>query len=652
MSDSDLAKYIPKFGDRIATVAFCRQSYTASGSTASSSRSDHMLTRLRQRLSTATPLASPIRNPTWVGNQNAARKERRVELGWMDFDFNKKQYKQVKAINGGGTRHVSFDKNTTVGEILSIAQDTFFPDGESKNKKLTSYDTEIQSSQMEVSSPNTIEELYSRSRVRILRLYLCTKLRDEEVSETEKEATPQTSPNSPSEHVAEMSPLTFPNAFTIDIPTTTDSTVLWEGELTLTSNEASPVTLSVVLPNTVNSSPSAQPVCDPEPSPIAHPGHTPTSLAEVSVTEEIVVTSAQTPLLDLTTASPEHTFSGQDSSLELDTDSDHVSRVTLIIRRGHCFRDLIKAFKDPKLLGSEIYIKMRLPNGHLEEGEGIGVLRDCITEFWMEFYEIFTMGHDAKVPFIRHDFQIDEWQAVARVLVLGWKCARYFPVQLAAPFLEEALYGTASSSCKDAFLQYVSDQEKQVLLSAIEDFDSVDKDAVIDLLDVHECHHIPYKENLLPLLSQLGHKSIIQSPMYIIECWRPILHTLAHTLPIEGLHQLLQEKNPTSKTVKDLLQFPEEMSAAQHAVARYLKRYITEADHQTLQNFLRFCTGSNLVGSRIEIEFIDSTDFQRRPQAHTCACILKLPIGYYNYPDLRNDFNSVLTSSVWVMDII
>lgn len=135
----------------------------------------------------------------------------------------------------------------------------------------------------------------------------------------------------------------------------------------------------------------------------------PTPLAEVSVAEEIVVTSAQTPLLDLTTASPKHTFSGQDSSLELDTDSDHVSRVTLIIRRGHCLRDLIKAYKDPELLGSEIYIKMRLPNGQLEEGEGIGVLRDCITEFWMEFCERFTVGHDAKMPFIRHDFQIEEW---------------------------------------------------------------------------------------------------------------------------------------------------------------------------------------------------------------------------------------------------
>lgn len=259
----------------------------------------------------------------------------------------------------------------------------------------------------------------------------------------------------------------------------------------------------------------------------------------------------------------------------------------------------------------------------------------------MEFYERYTLGNDAKVPFIRHNFQIEEWQAVARIMVLGWKQTGYFPVQLAAPFLEEVLYGTATSSCKDGFLQYVSDQERKVLLSALENFDSVEMEALIEILDVHECYQLPTKDNLVPLLSQRGHKCLIQAPQYIHKCWRPIVHAITD-----------REKHPTSKTVRDALRFPEEMTAAQHAVVRFLKRYIVEADHQTLQNFLRFCTGSNLVGNPIQVEFIDTSEFQRRPQSHTCACILKLPVGYYNYPDLRNDFNSVLTSSVWVMDII
>lgn len=73
------------------------------------------------------------------------------------------------------------------------------------------------------------------------------------------------------------------------------------------------------------------------------------------------------------------------------------------------------------------------------------------------------MGGDVKVTFIRHDYQCEEWKAIARVIVVGWKIARYFRVKLATPFLEEVLYSTTFSSLKDTFLQYVSEQEREVI---------------------------------------------------------------------------------------------------------------------------------------------------------------------------------------------
>ncbi len=82
--------------------------------------------------------------------------------------------------------------------------------------------------------------------------------------------------------------------------------------------------------------------------------------------------------------------------------------VTLIIRRGHVLTDLMKAFTDPGILSTD-------------------------------FYERCTLGGDVKVPFFSRDYQSEDWQAVARILVVGWRIARYFPVKLAAPFLEEAL---------------------------------------------------------------------------------------------------------------------------------------------------------------------------------------------------------------------
>lgn len=120
-------------------------------------------------------------------------------------------------------------------------------------------------------------------------------------------------------------------------------------------------------------------------------------------------------------------------------------------------------------------------------------------------------------------------------------------------------------------------------------------------------------------------------------------------LPQEDLHSLLAQKKTTAKAVKDLLHFPEEMTALQLTVSRYLKRYIGETDPNTLKLFLRFCTGgSDLVDQAIHVEFIETTDFFRSPQSHTCGCILKLPIGYHSYPDFRCEFNNILSSSMWV----
>lgn len=83
------------------------------------------------------------------------------------------------------------------------------------------------------------------------------------------------------------------------------------------------------------------------------------------------------------------------------------------------------------------------------------------------------------------------------------------------------------------------------------------------------------------------------------------------------------------------------------------KRYVGELDENGLRHFLHFCTGAYLLfGSDITVNFIETSDFQCHPQANTCGCCLMLPVNYQNYPDLRSDFNAILNSSVWVIDIV
>ncbi|KAL2090091.1 hypothetical protein ACEWY4_014779 [Coilia grayii] len=642
MTDSDLAKYIPKVGDRVSTVAFCRQ---AALSQESPSRKESILSRLRQRLSGGEGMPPKKRSSKLEGNTNGKHKVRRLEVGWMDYDEDEERYKQVKSANGGGTRHLSVEKDETVADIKVMAENIFFPNGCSKKKKrLSNYSTHMESSQIHINVSNTVDELYNKSKLKMLRLYLCTKMKtgqqppvgvEDDHTTSQPSEVDLTDQNQAVEYLLvenRNSESTY-HHFINDGASTSgnlelDETLPWDGLLTLGEGEDSHAVIFV--------GEGRLDVTEDEPN-----LETAIPEKEDDAPSETVDQSLSPPVL-----AGEADVSAQALS------EPQSSPVTLIVRRGHCLTDMINAFKDPKIVASEVCIKMRLPNGELEQGEGSGVLRDCLTEFWMDFYDSCTLGVEVKVPFIRHDFQQEEWQAVARVFVVGWKQAGYFPVKLAVPFLEEVLCDSTTSSFKDSLLLYVSHEERSILEKALEDFNSVDTDELLDVLDAHECKQVPTEDTLLPVLSQIGHKVIIQAPMYVIKCWRPVLVSVASLLPPEGLHHFIAQKKPTAKTVKALLKFPEEMTAAQSTVSRYLKRYIGEIDCKNLQLFLRFCTGSDVLDKAILIVFIETTNFLRRPQSHTCGCVLKLPIGYYSYPDFRSEFNNILTSSMWVMDVV
>lgn len=65
---------------------------------------------------------------------------------------------------------------------------------------------------------------------------------------------------------------------------------------------------------------------------------------------------------------------------------DQSQRSSLQVK-GSCLADLLATFIDPDIMNKDVYNKRKLPNGKLEEGEGSGVFRDCLSEFWGEFYK-------------------------------------------------------------------------------------------------------------------------------------------------------------------------------------------------------------------------------------------------------------------------
>ncbi|KAL3973707.1 hypothetical protein ACER0C_024914 [Sarotherodon galilaeus] len=347
---------------------------------------------------------------------------------------------------------------------------------------------------------------------------------------------------------------------------------------------------------------------------------------------------------------PEITF-GPIFNAEEDTE-DTLNVITITIRYTDTLRDMITAFSDADILRKTLNVKRILPDNTEEPGTGSGILRDVLTCFWHEFYERCTLGATVKVPFIGHDFPAEKWKAVGRILLKGYEECQYFPNKLAIPFLEQVLFNGVYSDLKAHFLQFVSSQECDVLMEAVKNFSAVDLDDLVEVLDSYGCRKRITAETLPTILDEIAHKELVQKPMFVIDCWREIINPHISLSP-EALTKLFSELQPTSKKVCQLLKFAVDLTPQQKEVKNHLKRFIRELDNIKLQKFMRFCTGSDLiVTNSIYVEFQDMTEFTRRPVEHTCGNVLQLANSYENFPDFRSEFNAVLESNVWVMDIV
>lgn len=254
-----------------------------------------------------------------------------------------------------------------------------------------------------------------------------------------------------------------------------------------------------------------------------------------------------------------------------------------------------------------------------------GVVRDCLSEFWNDFYDQCTTGYAFKVHFLRHDFGQQKWKSVGRIISFGWVKEKYLPVKIAPVILEQATLGYVKSDLVENFLKYIPESERTVLESWRSDFASVDQEELLDILDNHSCRNTPTASNVNEVLQELAHKTLVQEPRYVIDQWAKILLTPEHGL--RDLTTVYETLQPTVRKVVKSLTFPEVMTVKQKDIQKYLSTYLRNADTQRLCLFLRFCTGSDLfLGKNISINFTHIQGFQRRPVAHTCGCVLELSV--------------------------
>lgn len=331
----------------------------------------------------------------------------------------------------------------------------------------------------------------------------------------------------------------------------------------------------------------------------------------------------------------------------------------IFLPRSNLLKELIEQFKVADILDYNVTFVVVADNNTPESGRGSGVTREVITLFWKEFQISLATGASEKVPSIRHDYQKDQWVSIARIIVFGFRCHKYFPIFLSKAFVATCLFGEdvlTKESLLDAFSSYMSTDEEETMKKCLKGEIAVDDEDLLDLLSSYKCYRQPTQDGMQKIFEELAHQELVQKPKYIAVAWGPHLQPLRNFpefCDVNTLTTLYEEKRPTSKRVIKLLK-AEPSSDAERACFDHLKRYIKSLGGSQLAGLLQFVTGCNIITvDEIPVTFTDTVGVSRCIVAHTCGPLLELPSTFQTYNELSEEFSNMLANVfAWSFEIV
>ncbi|VVC30702.1 HECT domain [Cinara cedri] len=597
-----LNEWLPKHEDRMAIINWAKQIQSSE---------INLFDELPNVLNDEEEEDGPVESLLEEILENIEVQSIRIQMGWIHFD-QRNGYERVTKTFGGGIREVECPSTSKVDDLLNLSKVLFFS---RENMSIygcwEEFDTTIVDyEEIFIGNSTIVEDLFDAGgRNGIPRCYLVTREKALETVDPEAFAASQRF----------FHPLAFIRTTNTLNDVEYNSGTDTDTDLQCASSSTSHVSvLETAIPSTVTSE-------DPE-SEFYYYGDLPDDEDESQV-------YSRRPL--------------------------NVKRNKFTFYRGNVFEEMLQSFRYAgKYTCETVYIELLHPNGYPEQGVDTGgVLRDTLSEFWTTMYETCTIGTDMKIPCLSHTFTEEKWRIVAKILYMGWINSKYLPIKLAMPILEQILFGQVTSELVPPFLQTLSINDRHILSCALMDFTSVEKEDLITVLGNLECHVIPNANNLKVVLQEIAHMALIQKPYFIIKQFQTELNNLGKNLSgiltKEKLYELYKSMEPTTKNIMSML-ICEYSDCTKYEIMTYgfLKRFILTTTDDLRIKFLRFCTGADLItGNHIIVRFSEPKWYNHyAPIAHTCSCILQLPLKYLDYEHFEMEIDCILSSNFWAMD--
>ncbi|XP_038064646.1 uncharacterized protein LOC119735023 isoform X2 [Patiria miniata] len=169
----------------------------------------------------------------------------------------------------------------------------------------------------------------------------------------------------------------------------------------------------------------------------------------------------------------------------------------------------------------------------------------------------------------------------------------------------------------------------------MQNFNEVDKDELLDILEIYKVQKHVRNDNIKHILEDAAHRTIIEASSYICRCWHA-LFVINELRPVlrANLADVCKQALPT-----DTIILPNPATEAERNTGKLLLKYVRSLSSEKLAAFLRYTT----------VRFVQQTDFERRPVAHTCGYLLELAPIFKDYTEFRSEFNAVLDAKIWVI---
>ncbi len=573
--------------------------------------------------------------------KSAVIKEHRIQVRWHHYDKTSGKYLPVRQKNGGGNRFVEYLSSNppTLEDILNRSSKLYFPGGKNKFAgQLVNLKKGITDSSGEVivafPEAGTVSDYLNANGVYPSTTYFCLRT---EVDEDNDE-----SGSGPVDSFLDQEAVEdpFPSLFEDDVVNyePSNAVVIVTCEVCFTTHELGQPCLRCLQNEEYTQSLLADQKFDEvSTGPEAVESDRVVDLDHIRAQRVAYLTGATQNIAAESLDHDSGPGASSDQNLQEIPPTQSEDYKVLKVRRSFIQQDMIRHFKDDSCMGIQLTFTIINDMGKAELGAGEGVTREVFTLFWKHFANAMTVGERERVPFVRHDHFIDEWEAFARILVKGYETISYFPTFISKAFMSYCLFGrdVPAPTILESFMKYLSPSEEELARDymARNSFpDNVeDEEEFFDFLERFKCRAVVNKENITTIMIEIGQQELMQKPHLMVSTWQPVLQTLKKYPPFQTLSALevfYEDTKPTTKKVLQLLDANPNSDAERDAF-RFLQRYVRGLDNSQLLQFLRFTTASDiLISGKVQVTFLRSEGFGRRPIAHTCGPVLELPSTY------------------------